>query len=76
MKTVSLIARIFRPLQSRKVRIALTTVIAAYLAEYGLQVSEQVMLSILGTGIALILGVAHEDAGRLSSGIVKGSRND
>lgn len=76
MKTASLIGRLFRPLQSRKVRIALTTVIAAYLAEYGLQVSEQVILSILGTGIALILGVAHEDAGRLSSGIVKGSRRD
>lgn len=76
METVSLIGRLFRPLQSRKVRIALTTVIAAYLAEYGLQVSEQVMLSILGTGIALILGVAHEDAGRLSSGMTEGSRRD
>jgi hypothetical protein len=51
-------------LASRKVRVALATVIAAYAAQYGLGVSEEVVLTILSVGVALILGIAHEDAGR------------
>jgi hypothetical protein len=60
--------RLVRPLASRKVRIALATVIAAFAAEFGLNVGSELVLTILGVGISLILGIAHEDAGRWSSG--------
>jgi hypothetical protein len=60
--------RLVRPLVSRKVRIALATVIAAFAAELGLNVGSELVLTILGVGISLILGIAHEDAGRWSSG--------
>ncbi|MEK6797552.1 MAG: hypothetical protein AABZ12_01155 [Planctomycetota bacterium] len=52
------------PLASRKVRVALATVVAAFAAEFGLSVSEELVFTILGVGVALILGIAHEDAGR------------
>jgi hypothetical protein len=58
------IRRLFAPLASRKVRVALATVLAAYAAEYGLGLSEEVVLTIVSVGVALILGTAHEDAGR------------
>jgi len=60
--------RAVQPLASRKVRVALATVIAAYAAQYGLGVSEDVVLTILSVGVALILGIAHEDAGRAAAG--------
>ena len=56
--------QVFAPLRSRKTRVALATVIAVYAAEFGLGVSEEVVLTILGVGISLILGIAHEDNGR------------
>ncbi|MBN1511384.1 MAG: hypothetical protein JXB13_05170 [Phycisphaerae bacterium] len=65
---ISILRRLCRPLQSRKVRVALATVLAAYLAEYGLQLSEEMILTIIGVGVSLILGIAHEDAGKRSSG--------
>lgn len=52
------------PLRSRKVRVALATVLSAIGAEYGLGVSEDVIHTVLGVGVALILGIAHEDAGK------------
>jgi len=52
------------PLRSRKVQVAVATVLAAYAVQAGLSVSEETVLSILGVGVALILGIAHEDAGR------------
>lgn len=52
------------PLRSRKVQVALATVIVAYVAQTGLAVSEETVLSVLGVGVALILGIAHEDAGK------------
>jgi hypothetical protein len=55
-------ARMLRPLASRKVRVALATVLAAYAAECGLGVSEEIVLTILSTGVALILGIAAEDS--------------
>jgi len=58
--------RPFKPLASRKVRVALATVLAAYAAEYGLGLSAEVILTILGVGVALILGIAHEDSGAKS----------
>ena len=56
--------RLLNPLRSRKTRVALATVLAAYAAEFGLGVSEELVLTILGVGVSLILGIAHEDAGR------------
>ena len=56
--------RMVRPLMSRKVRVALATVAAAYAAENGLGTSEEMVLTILSVGVALILGIAHEDAGK------------
>ena len=65
----SFLSRLVRPLASRKVRVAFATVMAAYAAEWGLGISEEVVLTILGTGVALILGVAVEDAGRFAGGV-------
>jgi len=59
--------RLVQPLSSRKVRVALATVAAAFLAEWGWNVDEELVLTILGVGVALILGIAHEDMGRLSA---------
>ncbi len=55
------------PLASRKVRVALATVVAAFAAQWGFNVTEEMVFTILGVGAALILGIAHEDAGRLSA---------
>ncbi len=57
-------ARLIKPLTSRKVRVALATVFAAYLSEAGLNVPTDIVLSIVGVGVSLILGIAHEDNGR------------
>jgi hypothetical protein len=58
------VRRLLRPLASRKVRVALATVLAAYTAEYGLGASEEMLLTVVSVGVALILGIAHEDAGK------------
>jgi hypothetical protein len=77
----SVLRRALRPLASRKVRVALATVIAAFAAECGLKVGDDLVFTILGVGAALILGIAHEDAGRFSGGLAMdqsepGGRND
>ena len=72
----SIFGRLIRPLSSRKVRISLATVIAAFAAEFGFAVSEELVLTILGVGVALILGIAHEDAGRFAGMIWKEGRGD
>lgn len=59
--------RLLKPLYSRKVRAAIATVLAAYAAEYGLGLSEEVILTILAVGSAVILGIAHEDNGAKSA---------
>ncbi|MCA9243712.1 MAG: hypothetical protein KDA32_07165 [Phycisphaerales bacterium] len=51
------------PLRSRKAQVALATLIAAYALQFGFQVSEETVLGVVGVGVALILGIAHEDAG-------------
>jgi len=56
--------RLLGPLASRKVRVAIATVAAAYAAQIGLHVSDDMMYTILGVGVSLILGIAHEDNGR------------
>ena len=67
MSVSSSLQSVLSPLRSRKVRVALATVLAAYLAQYGLGVSEEVIHTVLGVGVALILGIAHEDAGSRSA---------
>ncbi len=52
------------PLRSRKVQVALATVIVAYTGQIGLAISEETMTTLLGVSIALILGIAVEDAGK------------
>ncbi len=64
MPLYSAIRRFLGPLRSRKVRVALATILSAALAEYGLEASEEMTLAIVGIGATLILGIAHEDAGR------------
>ncbi len=68
MRVNSVFYRLIRPLASRKVRVALTTVVAAFAAQFGLGVSDDLIFTILGVGVSLILGIAHEDAGRFSAG--------
>jgi len=62
-----ILKRIVQPLASRKVRVALATAIAAWAAEAGLGVSQEIVYTILGVGVALILGIAAEDAGKKSA---------
>ena len=50
-------------LKSRKVQVAIATIVAAIAAQYGWQVSEENIYTILAMGAALILGIAHEDNG-------------
>ena len=59
---------IVRPLASRKVRVALATVIVAYAGQVGLDVGVSMILTVLGVGVAVILGIAIEDAGEKSAG--------
>ncbi len=54
------------PLRSRKVQVAVATVLAAYAAQAGLMLNEETVVTVLSVGVALILGIAHEDAGRSS----------
>jgi len=56
MRWIDWMRRIVAPLRSRKVRVALATVISTYAAQAGLHLSEEV-------GVALILGIAVEDHG-------------
>jgi len=67
MSIVSTAKRIVSPLRSRKVRVALATVIAAFMTDYGLAVREELVYTILAVGAALILGIAHEDSGRAAA---------
>ncbi len=68
MKSTSIWRRLVQPLASRKVRVALVTVLAAFGAEFGFEVSPELTVTILGVGVSLILGIAHEDAGRAAGG--------
>ncbi len=52
------------PLRSRKVQVALATVLVSFLANAGIVLSEETVLSVMGVGMALIVGIAHEDAGK------------
>ncbi len=75
MSMMSMLKAAVRPLKSRKVRVALTTVVAAYAAEFGFEVSEELVLTILAVGTALILGIAHEDHARKAGCVRHASRD-
>ena len=64
----AILARIVKPLASRKTRVAIVTVAVAYAAEVGLNVSPAIMTTIVGAGVAIILGIAHEDNGAKRAG--------
>jgi len=66
---MNFLTRLLWPLKSRKIQTAVATVILAYLAQWGLEVPEEVVMSILGVGVAVILGIAHEDAGEKSGAL-------
>lgn len=56
------------PLRSRKVQVAVATLVVAWASQAGLMLNEDSVATVLGVGIALILGIAHEDAGRPRNG--------
>ena len=76
MTTENIVNRAWRPLESRKVRVALATVIAAFAANWGFAVEEELIFTILGIGASLILGIAHEDAGRSQDRIDSGGHRE
>ena len=73
MPSVSYLGRLVAPLRSRKVRVALATAIGALIAEFGLHASSELTLALVGIGSSLILGIAHEDAGRHVASLPKQS---
>lgn len=54
-------------LKSRKVLIALATIISAVAAQYGFGVSEETVFTIVAMGASVIGGIAIEDAGAKAS---------
>lgn len=67
MNLKQVVQRLCSPLASRKVRVAVATVAAAYAAEYGMDCGEDMVLTVVSVGVALILGIAHEDNGRAAT---------
>ena len=55
------------PIQSRKVQVAIATLVVAYAAQAGLVLNEESVMNVLAIGAALILGIAHEDSGAKSA---------
>ena len=75
MPLLSHLRRLLSPLSSRKVRVALVTVIAAFAAEFSLDVPSELLLAMVGMGASLVLGIAHEDAGRNAAHFVQPSES-
>ena len=59
-----------QPLRSRKVRLALGASFAVYLTAAGFPAPPEVIISIIATSVALILGIAIEDAGAKSATVL------
>lgn len=55
------------PLKSRKVQVALATIIVAWAAQAGWILTEDTVVTVLVIGASLIGGIALEDAGAKSS---------
>jgi hypothetical protein len=60
--------RFFWWLRSRKVQTALATIVVAVAADAGLDLNEGAIVAVLAVGVAVILGIALEDAGEKSAG--------
>ena len=73
-KFSSFLRRLAGPLRSRKVRVAIVTILGAVAAEFGLGASDELLLAIVGIGASLILGIAHEDAGRHAASLLSSDR--
>ena len=58
----AILLRVVRPLASRKIRLAIATVAAAYVGKR-FDWSEEQIMTVLTVGTAVILGVAIEDHG-------------
>lgn len=56
------------PLRCRKAQVALATLIVSYAAQRGWVLSEEAVAQIIALGVALILGIAHENAAAKSNG--------
>jgi hypothetical protein len=55
--------RILWPLRSRKVQVAVATLVVGYLARRGLLLDTDTTILLVGVAVAIILGIAHEDSG-------------
>ena len=65
------IGRIVKPLASRKIRVALATIIAVFAAEWGCDLNTEGVATVIATIVSLsavILGIAIEDAGEKAGG--------
>jgi hypothetical protein len=49
------------------VQVAVATILVAYAAQAGFILNEESVVNVLAIGTALILGIAHEDAGAKSA---------
>ena len=57
-------------LRSRKVQVSIVALIVSYAGYYGLNVPGELILGVLGTGIALVLGIAIEDHGEKTASTI------
>jgi hypothetical protein len=60
------LTKLLNPLRSRKVQVAIATIVAAYAAEHGLEVSVEVVVAVIAAGVSVIVGIAIEDHGAKS----------
>jgi len=65
-KTIDVILDWLPALKSRKVRVGIATVIVAAAADLGGDLDPEIVLSIVGVGVSIILGIAIEDNGAKS----------
>ncbi|MBK8916308.1 MAG: hypothetical protein IPM64_17225 [Phycisphaerales bacterium] len=49
-------------LSSRKVQVAIATMVVSLAARWGFQVDPEIAVTLIGLGAAIILGIAAEDA--------------
>lgn len=54
------------PLLSRKVQVAVATIVVSYLAQAGIVLTPDSVIAVLGVGVAMVLGIAIEDHGSKS----------
>jgi hypothetical protein len=51
------------PLRSRKVQVALVTIVVAWAGHFGLELNVETLAAVVATGVSVIFGIAIEDAG-------------